>query len=119
MNDWTSTLLNSDYGPAFLGGTNTILFILVLTFAIGHFIGYVYMWTHEAISYSRTFVASLAVLPTSELAAEMANRARSPVLATQFVHYRAGYARPDVLLESRAFSGIETADRFDQSDQSA
>ena len=63
MNDWISTLLNSDYGPAFLGGTNTIIFILLLTFAIGHFIGYVYMWTHEAISYSRTFVASLAVLP--------------------------------------------------------
>ena len=63
MNDWISTLLNSDYGPAFLGGTNTILFILLLTFAIGHFIGYVYMWTHEAISYSRTFVVSLAVLP--------------------------------------------------------
>ncbi len=63
MNDWISTLLNSDYGPAFLGGTNTIIFILFLTFAIGHFIGYVYMWTHEAISYSRTFVTSLAVLP--------------------------------------------------------
>ena len=63
MNDWISTLLNSDYGPAFLGGTNTIIFILLLAFAVGHFIGYVYMWTHEAISYSRTFVASLAVLP--------------------------------------------------------
>jgi hypothetical protein len=63
MNDWLSTLLNSDYGPAFLGGTNTIIFILLLAFAIGHFIGYVYMWTHEAISYSRTFVVSLAVLP--------------------------------------------------------
>ena len=63
MNDWVSILLNSDYGPTFVGGTTTIVFIMFLAFAIGHFIGYVYMWTHEAISYSRTFVASIAVLP--------------------------------------------------------
>jgi hypothetical protein len=63
MNDWVSMLLNSDYGPTFLGGTNTIIFIMLLAFAVGHFIGFVYMWTHEAISYSRTFVASIAVLP--------------------------------------------------------
>ena len=63
MNDWFSMLLNSDYGPTFLGGTNTIVFIMLLAFAVGHFIGYVYMWTHEAISYSRTFVASIAALP--------------------------------------------------------
>ncbi len=63
MNDWVSMLLNSDYGPTFLGGTNTIIFIMLLAFAVGHFIGFVYMWTHEAISYSRTFVASIAALP--------------------------------------------------------
>jgi hypothetical protein len=63
MNDWFSMLLNSDYGPTFLGGTNTIIFIMLLAFAVGHFIGYIYMWTHEAISYSRTFVASIAALP--------------------------------------------------------
>ena len=63
MNDWVSILFNSDYGPTFVGGTTTIVFIMFLAFAIGHFIGYVYMWTHEAISYSRTFVASIAALP--------------------------------------------------------
>jgi hypothetical protein len=63
MNDWLSMLFNSDYGPPFVGGTNTIIFIMLLAFAIGHFIGFVYMWSHEAISYSRTFVASLAALP--------------------------------------------------------
>ncbi|MGA2032611.1 MAG: DUF4956 domain-containing protein [Thermoguttaceae bacterium] len=63
MSDWFSMLLNSDYGPTFLGGTNTIIFIMLLSFAIGHFIGFIYMWTHEAISYSRTFVASIAALP--------------------------------------------------------
>ena len=63
MNDWINTLLTSDYGPAFSGGAATVLFIMLLAFAIGHFIAFVYMWTHEAISYSRTFVASLAVIP--------------------------------------------------------
>jgi hypothetical protein len=63
MNDWINTLVSSDYGPAFTGGASTVLFIMLLAFVIGHFIGFVYMWTHEAISYSRTFVASLAVMP--------------------------------------------------------
>ncbi len=63
MNDWVSILFNSDYGPTFVGGTTTIVFIMCLAFAIGNFIGYVYMWSHEAISYSRTFVASIAALP--------------------------------------------------------
>jgi hypothetical protein len=63
MNDWINTLFTSDYGPAFSGGAWTVLFVILLAFVIGHFIGFVYMWTHEAISYSRTFVASLAVLP--------------------------------------------------------
>src|SRR5262249_40642034 len=30
---------------------------------LGLLIGFVYMWTHEALSYSRTFVGALAVLP--------------------------------------------------------
>ena len=63
MNDWVSIVFNSDYGPTFVGGTTTIVFIMFLSFAIGNFIGYVYMWSHEAISYSRTFVASIAALP--------------------------------------------------------
>jgi hypothetical protein len=63
MNEWLSIFFNSDYGPTFVGGTTTVVFIMFLSFAIGHFIGYVYMWTHEAISYSRTFVTSIAALP--------------------------------------------------------
>lgn len=63
MNDWMNMILNSDYGPAFTGGAYSIVFMMFLTFVIGHFVGFIYMWTHEAISYSRTFVASLAVLP--------------------------------------------------------
>ena len=63
LNDWVSLLFDSDYGPASNGGVQGVVFVMVLSFAIGHFIGFVYMWTHEAISYSRTYVASLAVLP--------------------------------------------------------
>lgn len=63
MADWMNTLINSDYGTAANGGPATTVFIMLLTFVIGHFIGFVYMWTHQAISYSRTFVASLAVVP--------------------------------------------------------
>ena len=63
MNDWANMLVNSDYGPTFSGGIPTIVFVMCLAFTLGHFIGFIYMWTHEAISCSRTFVASLAVLP--------------------------------------------------------
>jgi hypothetical protein len=37
--------------------------IIMLAFVIGHFIGWVYMWTHKGLSYSQTFVASLVVVP--------------------------------------------------------
>jgi hypothetical protein len=63
MNDWLNTLLHSDYGQATNGGPAGTMFIMLLAFMIGHFVGFVYMWTHHGISYSRTFVASLAVLP--------------------------------------------------------
>src|SRR3974390_2247811 len=41
----------------------TLLLMIVLGFSLGLLIGFVYMWTHEALSYSRTFVGALAVLP--------------------------------------------------------
>ncbi len=63
MNEWLNVLLNGDYVPIGSGGVGTMVFIMLLAFATGHLIGFVYMWTHEAISYSRTFVASLVVMP--------------------------------------------------------
>ncbi len=56
-------LLDSDYGPTFLGSTSTIFFIALLALAVGHLIGFVYIWTHEGLWYSRTFVASIAAVP--------------------------------------------------------
>jgi len=41
----------------------TALLVVLLAFGIGHLIGWVYMWTHMGLSYSRMFVASLVVLP--------------------------------------------------------
>lgn len=62
MNNLVHTLLNSDYGSS-SSGPETALFVVLLSFVIGQFIGWVYMWTHRALSYSQTFVASLAIVP--------------------------------------------------------
>jgi hypothetical protein len=60
--DWWRMFLESDYGQA-AGGLQTVLFILLLSFLIGQLVGWVYMWTHTGLSYSQSFVSSLAVLP--------------------------------------------------------
>ena len=61
MNEILNTLARSDWP----GSTDpiTVIFIILGCFAMGLVIGFVYMWTHEALSYSRTFVCALAVLP--------------------------------------------------------
>ncbi len=61
MNDLFDSLLRPDWAGA--PDIRTILFMIVMAFTVGMFIGYVYMWTHESLSYSRTFVGALAVLP--------------------------------------------------------
>jgi len=48
---------------AAVGSPETTLLVVLLAFAIGQVIGWVYMWTHLGLSYSRMFVASLVVLP--------------------------------------------------------
>src|SRR5215467_4183477 len=61
MNELLNTLARPDWPGAPDG--RTVLFMILLAFTTGMFIGYVYMWTHEALSYSRTFVGALAVMP--------------------------------------------------------
>jgi hypothetical protein len=61
MNDFISGFGGPDFPGAPDGGA--IVFMLVLAFSIGLFAGFIYMWTHEALAYSRTFVGALAVLP--------------------------------------------------------
>src|SRR5262245_58474872 len=61
MNDLISALSRPDWpGTA---DAWTVAFMGLLAFSAGMWIGFVYMWTHEALSYSRTFVGALASLP--------------------------------------------------------
>lgn len=62
MTDWAQLLLENDYGCT-LGGPETALFIILLAFVVGQFIGWIYMGTHHGLSYSQTFVVSLVVVP--------------------------------------------------------
>jgi len=66
MNDFINLIEHSDLARSVWPGNPDpliVLFIIVLAFAVGLFIGFVYMWTHEALSYSRTFVGALGVMP--------------------------------------------------------
>lgn len=57
-----NALLQGDYGIA---PTNfeTVLLAMLLAFLAGQFIAWVYMYTHSGISYSRSFVVSLILMP--------------------------------------------------------
>jgi hypothetical protein len=66
MNDFINLIGRSDLTRSVWPGNPDpliVLFIIVLAFAVGLFIGFVYMWTHEALSYSRTYVGALGVMP--------------------------------------------------------
>src|SRR5512142_3073103 len=59
MNDW---FLRGDYG---LTPTNyaTLAIGLLLAFASGHAVAWVYMFTHTGLSYSRSYVESMILRP--------------------------------------------------------
>ncbi len=66
MNDFVNLLEHSDLSHSVWPGNPDpliVLFIIILAFVVGMFMGFVYMWTHDALSYSRTFVSALAVMP--------------------------------------------------------
>jgi hypothetical protein len=66
MNDFINLIEHSDLNHSVWPGNPEpliLVFIMVLAFAVGMFIGFIYMWTHDALSYSRTFVSALAVMP--------------------------------------------------------
>jgi hypothetical protein len=62
MNDWIQTLMPTDLPPT-LGGAEYALLALLVAFCIGHVIAWTYMLTHQGLSYSQMFCASLLVLP--------------------------------------------------------
>lgn len=59
MNEWL-TLGDTAPIPTDL---NTLLLALLLAFLCGQFIAWVYMFTHTGLSYSRSFVNSLIIIP--------------------------------------------------------
>ncbi len=62
MNDWLRLFFDADLGaPGF--GAERAMFIVLLSFVIGQFVGWIYMFTHRGLSYSSTFVTSLVVIP--------------------------------------------------------
>lgn len=62
MNDWLNILLHGDLASG-LAGPETALMVMLLAFCIGHVIGWVYMFTHTSLSYSKMFVTSLVAIP--------------------------------------------------------
>jgi hypothetical protein len=62
MNEWLSLLFDGDFGAA-SGGFETTWFIVIFSFCVGQCVSWVYMATHRGLSYSRSFVASLAIMP--------------------------------------------------------
>lgn len=62
MSGLINLLFHGDYGGA-TGGPGTAAFVILLAFVVGQFVGWIYMWTHRGLSYSRTFVTSLVVIP--------------------------------------------------------
>jgi hypothetical protein len=62
MGDIVDSVLYSDAGNA-VASPYAVLLAFFLTFTIGHAVAWIYMWTHDGLSYSKSFVASLAVIP--------------------------------------------------------
>jgi hypothetical protein len=62
MNDFVSMFLSGDYGTA-PPNWPAVLLGLLLAFVGGHIIAWVYMLTHSGLSYSRSFVNALIVMP--------------------------------------------------------
>ncbi len=61
LSSWLEMLLYSDQGS--LSQPVTLLFTLLLAFAIGQTVGWVYLGTNTAPDYQRSFVGALVVLP--------------------------------------------------------
>jgi hypothetical protein len=62
MQEFLEQIIYGDINAS-MGGPETGLLMLLLSFCLGHVVGWVYMWTHTGLSYSRMFVASLVILP--------------------------------------------------------
>jgi len=57
-----NSLLQGDYGIA-PTSFQTVVLAMLLAFLMGQLIAWVYMYTHSGVSYSRSFVVSLVLMP--------------------------------------------------------
>jgi hypothetical protein len=62
MDAWIQTFWRGEMGAG-VAGPETTLQAMLLAFCLGHIVGWVYMWSHRGLSYSRVFVASLVIIP--------------------------------------------------------
>lgn len=45
------------------GGLGSVWLVIALSFCLGQIIGWLYIWTHQGVSYSRSFTVAMAALP--------------------------------------------------------
>ena len=64
--NWDSVFYGMSHGDYGIAPTNfpALALGLLLAFAMGHLIAWVYMLTHSGLSYSRSFVNALVIMPT-------------------------------------------------------
>jgi len=61
MNDTLTSIFSTDFGSA--AGPEAAVLAMLLCFCIGHVVAWVYMWTHDGLSYSKMFTMSLVAMP--------------------------------------------------------
>ena len=62
MSEWVDIFLYGDLAST-LAAPRTVMLVLLMSFCVGQVVGWVYMFTHTSLSYSRMFVASLVAIP--------------------------------------------------------
>src|SRR4051794_8269502 len=62
LNSALDGLMSGDAGGHMIFSEGVLLALLV-SFCIGHVVAWVYVWTHEGLSYSRMFAGSLLAMP--------------------------------------------------------
>ena len=62
LKDFSESFITGN-SPSLHGGLETALLVLLLSFALGHVIAWVYVWTHTGLSSAQSFTASLVIMP--------------------------------------------------------
>ena len=60
--DFLQNVFSGEFGGV-SAGAETLLLAMLVSFCVGHVVAWVYMWTHEGLSYSRMFTTSLVAMP--------------------------------------------------------